>query len=63
MLTFVSMYSYFSHLSTFLNIFLLNLEHELNAREKNIEFINKNYPKLKMESIRIQDLVKKYLRK
>ena len=41
----------------------LAYEHELNAREKNIEFINKNYPKLKMESIRIQDLVKKYLRK
>ena len=41
----------------------LAYEHELNAREKNIDYINSNYPKLKMESIRIQDLVKKYLGK
>ena len=41
----------------------LAYEHELNAREKNIDYITSNYPKLKMESIRIQDLVKKYLGK
>ena len=38
-------------------------EHELNAKEKNIDYIVSNYPKLKMESIRIYDLVKKYLGK
>ena len=38
-------------------------EHELNAKEKNIDYIKSHYPKLKMESIRILDLVKKYLGK
>ena len=41
----------------------LAYEHELNAKENNLEFIVNNYPKLKMESIRIYDLVKKYLGK
>ena len=41
----------------------LAYEHELNARENNIEYIASNYPKLKMESLRIYDLVKKYLEK
>ncbi len=41
----------------------LAYEHELAAKEKNIEFITTNYPKLKMESIRMYDLIKKHLGK
>lgn len=41
----------------------LAYEHELNAKENNLDYILSNYPKIKMESIRIYDLVKKYLGK
>ncbi len=41
----------------------LAYEHELSSKEKNIDFITSNYPRLKMESIRISDLIKKYLGK
>ena len=36
-------------------------EHELASKENNQEFVNSNYSVLKMESIRIYDLIKKYL--
>ena len=39
---------------------LLN-EHELAAKEKNREFIKNNYTKLKMESLHVSELIKKYI--
>ncbi len=41
----------------------MSYEHELAAKDNNIDFVNKNYSKLKMESIRIYDIIKKYLDK
>lgn len=41
----------------------MSYEHELAAKDKNIEFVNANYSKLKMESIRVYDVIKKYLGK
>ena len=36
-------------------------EHENASQENDLDFINSNYPKIKMESIRILDLLQKYL--
>jgi signal transduction histidine kinase/FixJ family two-component response regulator len=36
-------------------------EHEKAGKEKNIEFINSNFTKLKIESIKVVDTIKKYL--
>ncbi len=36
-------------------------EHENASQENDLDFINRNYPKIKMESIRILDLLQKYL--
>lgn len=38
-------------------------EYETASKEKRVDFIVKGYPKLKIESLRISDLIKKYLRK
>ena len=39
----------------------MSYEHELASKENNLDFVNKNYRDLKMESIRIYDIIKKYL--
>ena len=39
----------------------MSYEHELASKENNLDFVNKNYSNLKMESIRIYDIIKKYL--
>ncbi len=36
-------------------------EHELAAKERNIEFITNKYTKLKLESIKVNDVLKKYI--
>ena len=38
-------------------------EHENACKDKNMDFINANYTKLKMESLRVSDVLKKYLGK
>ena len=38
-------------------------EHELASKENNIDFVNENYKKLKMEALKINDVIKKYLNK
>ena len=39
----------------------LAYEHELAAKENNQEFVDKNYPELKMEAIKNYDIIKTYL--
>ena len=41
----------------------MSYEHELAAKNNNIDFINNNYSKLKMESIKVKDTIKEYLKK
>ena len=47
----------------FINFSKLAAEHEQASKDKNIEYIDSNYAKLKMESIKTLDVLKKYLGK
>ncbi len=39
----------------------MSYEHELASKENNFDFVNQSFRSLKMESIRIYDIIKKYL--
>jgi CheY-like chemotaxis protein len=39
----------------------MSYEHELASKENNLDFVEKNYRYLKMETIKIHDIIKKYM--